>query len=95
LSKTLQLLKSNQLYANLSKCEFVTNQIEYHDHIINSERVATDPNKIAAMIHWPIPKSVKDLRGFLGLTGYYRKFIRSYGVISRPLSDLLKKDAFK
>jgi hypothetical protein len=89
-----QLLKDNQLFAKLSKCEFTTIRIEYLGHIISSAGVATDPSKVEAMVKWPIPKSVKQLRGFLGLTGYYRKFIKNYEIISKPLSDLLKKDSF-
>jgi hypothetical protein len=94
LRQTLQILKDNKLFAKLSKCEFAVSRIEYLGHIISEEGVSTDPNKIEAIQQWPIPKIVKLLRGFLGLTGYYRKFIKGYGTISKPLTDRLKKGAF-
>jgi trans-aconitate methyltransferase len=61
--------------------------------VIRVHGVATDPAKIQAIRDWPTPSSVKHIRSFLGLAGYYRRFIRQYGVLSRPPSDLLKKNA--
>jgi RNase H-like domain found in reverse transcriptase/Reverse transcriptase (RNA-dependent DNA polymerase)/Integrase zinc binding domain len=95
LTLTLQLLLDNNLHAKLTKCTFATTSIDYLGHIISPEGVSTDLSKIQAMVNWPTPTSVKALRGFLGLTGYYRKFIKKYGLISKSLTELLKKDSFK
>jgi hypothetical protein len=94
LKTVLQILALHQLYAKMSKCVFATSEVEYLGHIISREGVKTDPKKIAAMVDWPIPKSLKALKDFLGLTGYYRKFIKGYGQIASPLTSLLKNDAF-
>ncbi|GMJ03878.1 hypothetical protein HRI_004057000 [Hibiscus trionum] len=94
LTTVLDLLKANKLFAKQSKCFFGQQQVDYLGHIISAKRVSTDPLKVEAMSDWPLPKTLKALRGFLGLTGYYRRFIRHYGGISRLLTALLKKDNF-
>ncbi|XP_059277563.1 uncharacterized mitochondrial protein AtMg00860-like [Lycium ferocissimum] len=73
LEVVLHLLRQNQLFAKRSKCEFSQPQVEYLGHIIAGDGVSTDENKVAAMVDWPQPVTLKELRGFLGLTGYYRK----------------------
>ena len=95
LEAVLEVMRKHQLYAKMSKCVFGTKQVEYLGHVISSVGVSTDPAKIKAMQEWPVPSNVKQLRGFLGLTGYYRRFIKAYASISRPLTLLLKKNGFK
>ena len=87
-------MRDNRMYAKESKCIFSADKVEYLGHFISGDGVETDPRKIDAIHSWPSPQSVKELRIFLGLTGYYRKFIKDYASMSRPLHNLLKKNAF-
>ena len=89
----LELLKGHQLVAKANKCFFSMRQVEYLGHIISAQGVATDPLKIQAILDWLIPKNLKHLRGFLGLTGYYRRFVKGYSSISKPLTNLLRNEA--
>ncbi|GKC80683.1 putative mitochondrial protein [Tanacetum coccineum] len=95
LAQVLQVRKDNTLYAKKSKCYFVVPQVEYLGHIILAQGVSPDPSKIEAMHKWAIPSTLRQLRGFRGLTGYHRRFIKDYANISQPLVALTKKDAFK
>jgi hypothetical protein len=95
LKAVLELLQNHQLYAKLSKCQFGCQEVEYLGHLISEEGVKADPSKIEAMLNWAIPRTIKALRGFLGLTGYYRKFVKGYGGIAVPLTRLLRKDSFR
>jgi hypothetical protein len=95
LRTVFSLLQKHSLFVKKSKCSFASSAVEYLGHIVSKDGVAADPSKIQAMVEWPIPKTIKALRGFLGLTGYYRNFVRDYGTISAPLTALLKKEAFR
>ncbi|KAL0542645.1 hypothetical protein IC582_008834 [Cucumis melo] len=94
LEMVLKVLRQHELYANQKKCQFAQVKIEYLGHVISGEGVAVDPEKIKAICEWPRPTNVKETRGFLGLTGYYRRFVRNYGTIAAPLTQLLKKGGF-
>lgn len=91
LVELLQILATHNLLAKPSKCSFPQQTIEYLGHVISSKGVSTNPGKIQAVIDWPQPTNIKEIRGFLGLTGYYRRFIKHYSLISRPLTLLLRK----
>ncbi|XP_019417272.1 PREDICTED: uncharacterized protein LOC109328313 [Lupinus angustifolius] len=87
--------QQHQLYAKLSKCSFGLTEVDYLEHLVSAAGVAMDKSKVQAILDWPLPKSIKKLRGFLGITGYYRRFIKSYATIAEPLTNLLKKDSFE
>ncbi|KAK8921716.1 hypothetical protein KSP39_PZI020354 [Platanthera zijinensis] len=90
----LTILRDHKLYAKRSKCSFGQPEVEYLGHLVSAHGVQADPKKIPSMVDWPPPMTVRALRGFLGLTGYYRRFVKDYDKIARPLTQLLQKDAF-
>ncbi|XP_078429554.1 uncharacterized protein LOC144701690 [Wolffia australiana] len=89
-----ELLSRNHLHINPKKCMFGCDRIDFLGHGISAEGVSTDPTKIEAIQQWSRPATVKELRGFLGLTGYYRQFVSKYEAIAQPLTALLKKNSF-
>jgi hypothetical protein len=80
------------LYAKLSKCEFWLKQVAFLGHIISKGGIVVDPSKIEDVLSWNAPTSVGDIQSFLGLAGYYRRFIEGFLKISKPMTELLKKD---
>jgi len=94
LRAVLTVLQHHQLFVKRSKCAFGVSSISYLGHIISEAGVAMDSAKVQAVADWPQPRSARAVRGFLGLAGYYRKFVQDYGTIAAPLTALLKKDGF-
>jgi len=94
LSQVFCILETHHFHLKLTKCSFCQSTIAYLGHIVTAGTVAPDPSKIQGVLDWPNPKSVKSLRGFLGLSGFYRRFVRSYATLAHPLTSLLKKNAF-
>ncbi|WVZ63668.1 hypothetical protein U9M48_013282 [Paspalum notatum var. saurae] len=87
----LQKLREHKLYAKLSKCEFWLDQVPFLGHIVSKGGIMVDPSKISSVMDWKVPEVVKDVRGFLGLAGYYRRFIESFSKIAKPMTSLLEK----
>lgn len=92
---TLTTLRQHQLFAKMSKCKLGSSEVANLEYFISCLGVKANPKKLRAIGKWPIPSPLKSLRGFLGLTGYYRRFIKGYRRIAAPLTKLLKKDGFR
>ena len=92
LKLALEVLRKNKLYAKFSKCDFWMKEVLFLGHIISKDGVSVDPSKVAAVMDWKQPKSVTEIRSFLGLAGYYRRFIQNFSTIAIPLTSLTKKD---
>lgn len=93
IQQVLTLLAKDQWVVKLKKCQFAKQEIHYLGHVLSAQGVHTDPAKITAVLQWPTPANVHELRGFLGLAGFYRKFIRHLAIIAKPLTNLLKKNS--
>ena len=91
LKLTLQILREHQLYAKFSKCEFWLSKVHFLGHVVSAEGISVDPAKIEAVINWKAPRSVTEVRSFLGLAGYYRRFVEGFSKIAAPLTALTRK----
>jgi hypothetical protein len=87
----LQRLRDHKLYAKFSKCEFWLDSVKFLSHTISKDGISVDPSKVQVVMDWKPPKSVHQIRSFLGLAGYYRRFIPDFSRIAKPMTELLKK----
>ena len=91
LCTVLQVLREKELYAKFSKCEFWLREVTFLGHVVSAERIKVDPRKIEAILEWKPPRSVSEIRSFLGLAGYYRRFVEGFSMMAAPLTKLIRK----
>ena len=88
----LQLLRDHQLYSKFNKCEFCLTEVRFLGQVVSASRVLVDPKKVEEVMSWERPKSVFEIRSFLGLTRYYRRFIEDFSRIETPMTGLTRKE---
>jgi hypothetical protein len=88
----LTLLREHQLYAKFSKCTFWLEEIQFLGHVLSAKGIAVDPNKIKDILEWKPPTTVHQVRSFLGVAGYYRRFIPYFSKLVKPITSLLNND---
>src|SRR5262249_23865823 len=88
----LETLRTHQLYAKFSKCEFWLESVHFLGHVISKEGVAVDPSKVQAVLEWKAPRTPSEIQSFLGLAGYYRRFIQDFSSLASPLTRLTRKN---
>ncbi|KAL0560879.1 hypothetical protein IC582_001294 [Cucumis melo] len=94
LKLVFEALQKSKLFINLKKCIFCTEEISFLGFIISENQVKMDERKVEAVTKWSIPKTVKEIQAFIGLTSFYRKFIKNFSSITAPMTDCLKKGTF-
>ena len=87
----MEILRKHQMYAKFSKCDFFKTKIQYLGHVVTAEGIAVDLEKIKTIMEWRVPQNVADIRSFMGLAGYYRRFIEGFSKIAYPITSLQKK----
>ena len=85
------MLRENQLYGKASKCEFWLSEVKFLGYVISEKGVSVDLSKVEAVMNWKQPKSVSEIRSFLGLAGYYRRFIQDFSKLAKPMIHLTQK----
>ena len=88
----LQVLREHQLYVKFSKCEFWLTEVRFLGHLVSASGVLVDPEKVEAVMSWERRKSVFEIRSFLGLAGYYRRFIEDFSRLAAPMTRLTRKE---
>jgi hypothetical protein len=92
LSLVFEKLRSNQLYAKFSKCKFWLTEVSFLGHVISAGGVSVDPSKVNDVLYWMPPMNASEIQSFLGLTGYYHRFIKNFSKIAKPMMKLLEKN---
>nr|GEX19453.1 putative reverse transcriptase domain-containing protein [Tanacetum cinerariifolium] len=87
----LEILRQKKLYAKFSKCEFWLQQVAFLGHIVSVDVITMDPSKVESITKWPRPTTVTEVRSFLGLAGYYRRFVEGFSRLALPLTQLMRK----
>ena len=89
----MQKLREHKLYAKRSKCEFWLKEVSFLGHVVSNGGIAVDPGKVQDVLNWKPPTTVSEIRSFLGLAGYYRRFIEGFSKLAKPMTALLEKNA--
>jgi hypothetical protein len=88
----LEKLRSNKLYSKFSKCEFCLTEVAFLGHVISARGILVDPGKVKDALNWMPPTTASEIQSFLGLTGYYRRFIKDFSKLAKPMMKLLEKN---